>query len=101
MSIFEAIVLGLVQGLSEFLPISSSGHLVLTRWLLGWDPQADSWILWSKPEPLLKWLYLVPVFPGPAGWTWDQTAELAPTFTTGQPLGSTPSSLVIFARLPT
>ncbi len=37
MSIVEAIVLAMVQGLSEFLPISSSGHLVLARWLFGWD----------------------------------------------------------------
>lgn len=37
MSVFRAIVLGLVQGLSEFLPISSSGHLVLTRWAFGWE----------------------------------------------------------------
>ena len=35
-TIIEAIVLGVVQGLAEFLPISSSGHLILVPWLLGW-----------------------------------------------------------------
>ena len=37
MPIIHAIVLGIVQGLSEFLPISSSGHLAIVPWLFGWD----------------------------------------------------------------
>jgi undecaprenyl-diphosphatase len=36
MDIIQAIVLGLVQGLGEFLPISSSAHLVLIPWLMNW-----------------------------------------------------------------
>jgi undecaprenyl-diphosphatase len=37
MSLFQAFILGLVQGVTEFIPISSSGHLVLVPWLLNWE----------------------------------------------------------------
>jgi undecaprenyl-diphosphatase len=37
MPIFQVIVLAIVQGLTEFLPISSTAHLFLTSWLFGWE----------------------------------------------------------------
>ena len=40
--IIRSIIIGLVQGLSEFLPISSSGHLVLAPYIFGWDYQGLS-----------------------------------------------------------
>ncbi|MBE9472978.1 MAG: UDP-diphosphatase, partial [Chloroflexi bacterium] len=37
MNLFQAFFLGVLQGATEFLPVSSSGHLVLVPWLLGWS----------------------------------------------------------------
>jgi len=43
MLIVQAIILGIVQGLTEFIPISSSAHLIIVPWLFGWtDPALTS-----------------------------------------------------------
>jgi len=45
MPIYQAIILGVVQGLTEFLPISSSAHLNLFPWVLGWGQMPESYDL--------------------------------------------------------
>ena len=37
MSLWQALALGVIQGLTEFLPVSSSGHLAIAHWLMGWE----------------------------------------------------------------
>ena len=37
-AVLQSVVLGVLQGLTEFLPISSSAHLLVLPWLLEWEP---------------------------------------------------------------
>lgn len=67
MSVWQALVLGLLQGATEFIPISSSGHLTLVPWLLRWqfDPT-----LKNAFDVMAHWGTLVAVFVvlGPDLW---------------------------------
>jgi undecaprenyl-diphosphatase len=40
LDLFHALILGIVQGLTEFLPISSSAHLLIVPWLFGWTEES-------------------------------------------------------------
>jgi len=59
MSIVQAFILGIVQGLTEFIPVSSSGHLVLLPHLLEWElPETQVFIF----DVLVQWGTLMAVF---------------------------------------
>lgn len=52
----QAVILAIVQGLSEFIPVSSSGHLVIVPWLFGWEKPS---LLF---DTMLHWGTLVSIF---------------------------------------
>ncbi|MBA3519296.1 MAG: undecaprenyl-diphosphate phosphatase [Rhizobiales bacterium] len=53
-SIFDAILLGIVEGLTEFIPVSSTGHLLLTTWLLGLDNDPAAKAFWDTFNVLIQ-----------------------------------------------
>ena len=56
MNLIQALILGLIQGATEFVPVSSSGHLVLAPWLLGWPAPGlifDTVVHWGTLVALL------------------------------------------------
>jgi undecaprenyl-diphosphatase len=58
MTLFQAFVLGIVQGLTEFIPISSTGHLVLVPTLFGWELKSQSAFIF---DVLVQWGTLLAV----------------------------------------
>jgi undecaprenyl-diphosphatase len=100
MTLFQSIFLGIIQGLTEFLPVSSSGHLVIVPHLFGWDiPAADAFVF----DVLVQLATLVGVF----AYFWHDLvsitrATLAST-REGKPFSTPQSRLgwyVFFATLP-
>ncbi|MBN1219388.1 MAG: undecaprenyl-diphosphatase UppP [Anaerolineae bacterium] len=56
MNLLHALILGIVQGATEYIPVSSSAHLVLVPWFLGWPDASFTF------EVLVQWGTLVGVF---------------------------------------
>ncbi len=69
MTILEAIVLGAVQGVTEFLPISSSGHLILFPAVFGWEAQSTAFDVAVHGATLGA--ILVALWPRISAWTRD------------------------------
>ena len=74
--IFQAFILGIVQGLTEFLPVSSSGHLVLVPYWLGWQIPAEQAFVF---DVLVQVGTLVAVF----AFFWDDVMKLTRAAFTG------------------
>src|SRR5208337_480379 len=71
---YQAIVLAVVQGLTEFLPISSTAHLWLVPWLLGWKDPGLTFDVALHAGPLL-YLVIATVPAALAGWRFEHAAE--------------------------
>ncbi len=81
MDILQAIVLGILQGATEFVPVSSSGHLVLVPWLLGWPEPGllfDTMVHWGTLLAVLAyfwrdwWLLISAWLRGLVRWNWSE-----------------------------
>lgn len=76
MTLLQAIILGIVQGLTEFIPVSSSGHLVLVPHFLGWHfPEEQKFIF----DILVQWGTLFSVFI----YFWKDLITITKTFLLG------------------
>ena len=85
MSYFEAIILAIVQGITEFLPISSSAHLILVPKLLGWTDQGLAFDVAVHVGTLIavvaflrkEIVAITPAwFSGWAGFNWDNNGKI-------------------------
>lgn len=97
MNLLQAIVLGIVQGATEFIPVSSHGHLLLVPWLLGWE---EPGLLF---DTILHWGTLVAV----VAFFWRDFTSIAASVVRDllrrQPLASADSRLgwlVVLATIP-
>jgi undecaprenyl-diphosphatase len=89
-SIFQAIVLGAVQGLTEFLPVSSSAHLIIVPWLLRWQDPGLAFDVVLHLGTLLALL----------AYYWREWLDMGMSLADGRPLPRRLLLLLIIASVP-
>ncbi len=100
MTLLQAVILGIVQGLTEFIPVSSSGHLVLVPHILRWQLDPSQAFVF---DVLVQWGTLVAVIV----YFWKDLIEIAADFfkalTSGKPFATRNACMgwyLIIATLP-
>ena len=109
MSLYVVLILAIVQSLTEFLPISSTAHLALSRWLFGWGPTAGvsdltfdialhlGTLTATVAYFFRDWLQLAAqAAPSPAGWR-AESDQNQPLLVGLEPDAPTPQSQLILA----
>ncbi len=100
MNALQAIILGIVQGLTEFLPVSSSGHLVVIPWLMGWPSPGlvfDTTVHWGTLLAVVVFFWSDLVNLVAAGWRSLKERSLADPearLAWGLVVGTSPAALV-------
>jgi undecaprenyl-diphosphatase len=97
MSLLHAFILGIVQGATEYIPVSSSAHLVLVPWLLGWPDAPFTF------EVLVQWGTLVGVFVYFWRDLWDIIVGVLAGLAQRRPLGTAPARMgwyIVLGTLP-
>ena len=89
-SAFQAIVLGAIQGLTEFLPVSSSAHLILIRWMFEWQDQGLAFDVALHLGTLLALLV----------YYWREWLDMGLSLAIGKPLPRRLLYLLIVASVP-
>src|SRR3970282_1851441 len=88
MTLIQALVLGIVQGLTEFIPVSSSAHLVLVPWLLGWTFEPQTAFAFNVLVQLGTLVAVIVCFwRDGVGLLWAAIGRLAPPPVGGRPSG--------------
>ena len=97
MPLLHALILGIVQGLTEYIPVSSSAHLVLVPWLLGWPDSPFTF------EVLVQWGTLLGIFVYFWRDLWDIVRGVLVGLAQRQPLATAPARMgwyIVLGTLP-